>query len=338
MLAELDATQDANAPVLTQSYLWGLDLSGTFDQAGGIGGLLAISNHQSQIASHLVCSDANGNVTALVNAGSGQPSARYDYAPFGELLRASGEAASPNPFRFSSKYADAETGLLYHGYRCYSPSTGKWISRDPLEEQGGLNLYTFVANDPVNKIDPYGLLGVMDTSTASEEGASVDAGAGAGTAAMKNRLIDKLIDAICVSALIAQQITSDDEDGVDAYVVRAGIAEADSLMAGSTPITINGQPLPGVRGFSVQSERGKSIEELAKAGQFRHKRISVTTENTLLAVGRILRFPIKVVKTPDSGPGYHCDVTVPVENDKKFFDKLSKPWDRMANPHPLIGN
>ncbi|GDY22978.1 hypothetical protein LBMAG56_43250 [Verrucomicrobiota bacterium] len=172
LLAELDATQDANAPILTRSYLWGLDLSGTFDQAGGIGGLLAISNLQSQIATHLVCSDANGNVTALVNAGSGQPSARYDYAPFGELLRASGEAAALNPFRFSSKYADAETGLLYYGYRYYSPSTGKWINRDPAEEEGGVNLYAFVENNPINAFDPFG------TTSATEEGSAGTIAAG----------------------------------------------------------------------------------------------------------------------------------------------------------------
>ena len=159
MLAELDATTENEAPILTQSYLWGLDLSGTFDQAGGIGGLLAISLHSPQTSdatSHLPTFDANGNVTALVNASSGQPSARYDYAPFGELLRVSGEAAALNPFRFSTKYADSETGLLYYGYRYYSPSTGKWINRDPLEEEGGLNLHGFVENDPVNSWDMLG--------------------------------------------------------------------------------------------------------------------------------------------------------------------------------------
>ena len=175
MLAELDASQDANSPVLTRSYLWGLDLSGTFDQAGGIGGLLAVSVHSPQtpdVISHLPAFDANGNVTALVNAGSGQPSARYDYAPFGELLRSSGDAAALNPFRFSTKYADAETGLIYYGYRSYNPGTGKWINRDPAEEEGGVNLYAFVENNPINAFDPFG------TTSATEEGSAGTIAAG----------------------------------------------------------------------------------------------------------------------------------------------------------------
>ena len=44
--------------------------------------------------------------------------------------------AKANPFRFSTKYQDDETDLLYYGYRYYNASTGRWISRDPLEEAG----------------------------------------------------------------------------------------------------------------------------------------------------------------------------------------------------------
>lgn len=50
-----------------------------------------------------------------------------------------GPAAKTNPFRFSTKYQDDETDLLYYGYRYYDASTGRWLSRDPIEEQGGLN-------------------------------------------------------------------------------------------------------------------------------------------------------------------------------------------------------
>jgi RHS repeat-associated protein len=64
--------------------------------------------------------------------------------------------AANNPFRFSTKYQDDETGLVYYGYRYYSPSMGRWISRDPIEEEGGLNLYGFVGNDGINCFDPYG--------------------------------------------------------------------------------------------------------------------------------------------------------------------------------------
>ena len=77
--------------------------------------------------------------------------------PFGEPLAATGAVAAEMPFRFSTKYQDSETGLLYYGYRYYEPSTGRWLSRDPIEESGGANLYGFAHNDGVNRIDPLGL-------------------------------------------------------------------------------------------------------------------------------------------------------------------------------------
>jgi RHS repeat-associated protein len=64
--------------------------------------------------------------------------------------------AKANPFRFSTEYQDDESDLLYYGYRYYNASTGRWISRDPMEEDGGLNLYGFVGNYPIKDIDPLG--------------------------------------------------------------------------------------------------------------------------------------------------------------------------------------
>jgi RHS repeat-associated protein len=101
--------------------------------------------------------DANGNVLGLVDS-LGNAASTYEYGPFGEVVRASGPMAALNPFQFSTKYTDAETGLNYYGLRYYEPSTGRWLSRDPIEEQGGLNLYAFVANNGVNQFDPFGLM------------------------------------------------------------------------------------------------------------------------------------------------------------------------------------
>jgi RHS repeat-associated protein len=65
--------------------------------------------------------------------------------------------AKVNPFRFSTKYQDDETDLLYYGYRYYRADIGRWLSRDPVNEGGGANLYGLVANNPVMKVDPLGL-------------------------------------------------------------------------------------------------------------------------------------------------------------------------------------
>jgi RHS repeat-associated protein len=77
-------------------------------------------------------------------------------APFGEVIRATGPMAKANPLRFSTKYQDDETDLLYYGYRYYSASTGRWANRDPQEELGGPNLYAFVHNTPTIRIDILG--------------------------------------------------------------------------------------------------------------------------------------------------------------------------------------
>ncbi len=77
--------------------------------------------------------------------------------PFGEVVRTTGPMAKANPFHFSTKYQDDETDLLYYGYRYYNASTGRWVSRDPIEEEGGVSLYGFIRNEPISWIDSYGL-------------------------------------------------------------------------------------------------------------------------------------------------------------------------------------
>ena len=147
LIAELDATNTTQ-----RNFVWGLDISRTPQGAGGVGGLLAIREGSE---SHLPAFDGNGNVMALVKASDQSISARYEYGPFGETLVVEENGVS-NPFRFSTKYHDSETGLYYYGYRYYEPVTGKWLSRDPIQERGGINLYRFVGNNGVNRWDYLG--------------------------------------------------------------------------------------------------------------------------------------------------------------------------------------
>lgn len=144
---------------MRRSHAWGLDVTGTPQGAGGVGGLLFTAHHGSgsSPAVHTVCYDGNGNVTALASAATGTLTAYYDYDAFGSTLRATGPAALANSYRFSTKPVDEETGLVYYGYRWYHPELGRWLSRDPIGEAGGLNLYGMVGNDPVNGVDVLGL-------------------------------------------------------------------------------------------------------------------------------------------------------------------------------------
>ncbi|MCK9316431.1 MAG: hypothetical protein M0Q48_09865 [Verrucomicrobia bacterium] len=150
LIAELDGNN-----ALVRAYTWGLDASGSMQGAGGVGGLLMVNAGSGGV--HFPAYDLNGNVMGLVNAANGNISAKYEYGPFGEVFCSVGDMASVNPFQFSTKYTDSETDLVYYGYRYYSPALGRWLSRDPIEEQGGLNLYGFVNNDPVNRWDRLGM-------------------------------------------------------------------------------------------------------------------------------------------------------------------------------------
>ena len=156
LLAELNGLT-SNAAV--RSFVWGLDLSGSAQGAGGVGGLLAVNTAS---VTYLPTYDGNGNVTGLVDSSTGQRSATYTYGPFGEPIAAFGPAASVNPIRYSTKYTDAETDLVYYIFRYYSPSLKRWLSRDPIEENGGANLYGMVGNDPINGCDFLGLSGQGD--------------------------------------------------------------------------------------------------------------------------------------------------------------------------------
>ena len=151
LVAEFNALA-SNAVVRT--YVWGTDLSGSLQGAGGVGGLLAIN---SGSATYFPTFDGSGNITGLVNAASGTLEAEYEYDPFGVVIKAVGTAANAQPFGFSTRYTDQETGIVVYPGRNYMPSTGRWMSRDPSEEQGGSNLYGFCLNDGINYIDGNGL-------------------------------------------------------------------------------------------------------------------------------------------------------------------------------------
>lgn len=143
VVQELDGL---NNNAVKRQYIW------QDGAQGGIGRLLALLQN-GQRYDYLY--DDNGNVMALVD-GAQQVVAQYSYSPFGQLQTASG-ALADQPMRFSTKYYDPETGLSDFGYRFYRADVGKWLTRDPIGEDGGLNIYTFTENNPINLTDPKGL-------------------------------------------------------------------------------------------------------------------------------------------------------------------------------------
>jgi len=123
---------------------------------GNIGGILSRS---TAVGASFFGYDGGGNVTLLTDT-NGNEVGRYRYDAFGNTLEISGARAAENPYRFSTKELHAASGLYDFGFRFYSASLGRWINRDPIQEDGGLNLYAMVENDPANNLDEYGLDGV----------------------------------------------------------------------------------------------------------------------------------------------------------------------------------
>jgi RHS repeat-associated protein len=152
---KIQETRVEGATTSTKNFVWGLDLSQSREGAGGIGGLIAVVDDSGDAL--LFAYDGNGNVGELLGASDGSVNAHYEYDAFGNAVLASGSAASENSYRFSTKYLDGETGLYYYGYRYLETSTGRWVNRDPAEEQGGINLYGFVENRPNGTVDALGL-------------------------------------------------------------------------------------------------------------------------------------------------------------------------------------
>jgi RHS repeat-associated protein len=148
-----------NLPTVT--YTRGRDLSGTFEGAGGIGGLLARTDNPLLITGDVTAhayyhADGSGNITALINTNE-QIVAAYSYDAFGGTSSDCGPLASANLYRFSSKEFHPNGGLYYYGYRFHSPGLQRWLSADPVGERGGVNRYSFLGNSVLLFVDPLGL-------------------------------------------------------------------------------------------------------------------------------------------------------------------------------------
>ena len=149
-VAECDLTGET--PVVVRSYLW----DPSEPEATRVLAMTRWEANGTQVKEHLYCMhDAMKNVTSLFGEARGRR-ALYEYRPYGGLVTSEGNMAQENKFRFSCEYMDDELGLIYYNYRHLNPRDGRWISRDPIAEQGGWNLFAFVNNNGIINFDYLG--------------------------------------------------------------------------------------------------------------------------------------------------------------------------------------
>jgi RHS repeat-associated protein len=138
-----------------RSWAWGVDFGGRLAPASGrdaVGFSIDSNGNAGFFAP-----DGIGNPAAVIQAATGLALELYEYGPAGEPLRIAEPTAGANTVRFSGKYEDAETRLVYHGARYLDRRLGRWLSRDPLDIEGGENIYGFGHNDQINFMDPLGM-------------------------------------------------------------------------------------------------------------------------------------------------------------------------------------
>ncbi len=126
-------------------------VTASYTRTGNIGGILARTTAAS---STFYGYDLGGNVTTLTD-NSGAQVGSYTYDAWGNTVASSGAKAGENPYRFSTK--EALAGFYSYGFRFYASGLGRWINRDPIRERGGVNVYAFVSDNPLNRLDTYGL-------------------------------------------------------------------------------------------------------------------------------------------------------------------------------------
>jgi len=142
--------------VSTNKFLWcGVELCEQRDSGGStVTKRFFVQGEQIAGTSYFFTRDHLRNIREMVD-GTGSLRARYDYDPYGRRTKIAGDLDSD--FGFTEHYFHALSGMCLTLFRAYDANTGRWLSRDPLGEKEGINLYAYVLGDPLNLLDPLGL-------------------------------------------------------------------------------------------------------------------------------------------------------------------------------------
>jgi len=323
------------------NYLWDeesaygdvvYETDGTNSTSYTLGGSELISQKRSASANaEYFLMDGHSGIRSLTN-NSGGVIENYRYDAFGNLQNFSG---TPNTkYLYTEQQFDTLTSLYSLRARYYNPSYGRFLSKDKWDidftDPMQLSRYIYAISNPINTIDPSGnegLVGYLTSFTNSAKWQPYILGLAGLTYLQLLLLLAKLKDITITDTAPKDE----DNEDKDAFVVRAGVATPQRLQAG----VAEHYAVPGLTGFSVQSEPRLTYFELAAAGQFPNPQISVTTVGAIEAVGRALGYDVSVVKSP--GKGYHKTVKTPKPLPDDLAQVLSQVFTQMPNPSPIKG-
>jgi RHS repeat-associated protein len=249
-------------------------------------------------------SDGLGSVVALANA-SGQLTEKHGYSAFGLASSTAGTA-----FQFAGRRIDPETGLYYNRARYYSPALGRFLQTDPTGTKGGINLYAYALNDPVNRVDSTGRAstfgpGLFAPNDEEEEEEPIFS-ASAPAEFTGSAPVNVQNAAVNVSSALPD----------DALVCRGGTCTADRF-AGGSGVTLDDSG--NLQGVSVNSAPGASLDELTST--IPNKQVGVTTVGAIRAAGG------DVTPSPTPGNPFHCTLCgiTPEQAEDLFTPTVTNP-------------
>jgi RHS repeat-associated protein len=156
-----------SGPLGTTNYLYdGFQLIEDTDQSGNVVARYtngqAIDQPLAQVQAGTTSyyqQDALSSTTSLSNATAALANT-YTYDSFGKLVASTGTAA--NPFQYTGREFDSETGAYFYRTRYFDPAAGRFISEDPIRFSAGVNFYAYVQNSPISLTDPFGMASALD--------------------------------------------------------------------------------------------------------------------------------------------------------------------------------
>jgi len=151
-------TEKLNGTLITQSVWDGQSLAEERNASNAVTKQFFAQGEVQSGSPFYYLRDHLGSVRELVNS-SGAVQAEYTYDPYGNATTNQVSGTNVATFQYAGYYAHQGTGLDLTLYRAYDSVTGRWQSRDPIGENGGMDLYSYVENNSVNHIDAFGLSG-----------------------------------------------------------------------------------------------------------------------------------------------------------------------------------